>query len=530
MEDGHADKSAQQGPLCISTGIGIIPAGQSEDCLYLAVYAPTAATPASKLPVFVFIQGGGFNANSNPNLNGTGLIEASGHNIVVVTFNYRVGPWGFLASSSSAAGLPVANNGLRDQRKALEWVNKYISAFGGDPNHVVLGGDSAGAASIALHMTAYGGRNDNLFHAAAAESVSFAPILTPSESQYQYNALARAAGCSQTGSAESLKCLRSKSAAVIEAHNYNIPYPRQTRPPLFMFNPTLDGDFVTDLTYNALTQGKFVDIPLIVGDDTNGGTIFTPRDTRSQEDSDRFLTSQFPDLSTPQLAEINNLYPKPDQCPLHRCWWRQVSNAYGEMRYMCPSLYVSSAMANSSSLGASEHEVTALPSDAASRILGRGSTLGQRPDLAKEEMDKSLLVRSMSTAGGKSWAYRYDVEDPDQMAQGLGVPHTVELNAIFGPTNVPPGAAPASYFKFKSNENVVPVIQAYWTSFIRTFDPNTYKLNYSARWDGYYNQNGQPQRLVFQDAGLTQMETLDPGLRQRCAYLQSIGPIIRQRL
>lgn len=75
--------------------------------------------------MFFWIQGGGFNADSNADYDGTGLIQASGQNIVVVTFNYRVGPYGFLASEEvEKAG--ALNNGLKDILKALEWVQKYI--------------------------------------------------------------------------------------------------------------------------------------------------------------------------------------------------------------------------------------------------------------------------------------------------------------------------------------------------------------------------------------------------------------------
>lgn len=91
------------------------------------MYAPSNATSDSRLPVFFFIQGGGFSVNSNPNLNGTGLVNASGNNIVVVTINYRVGPYGFLTDGDTIS----PNNGLFDQRKALEWVQKYIAQFGG---------------------------------------------------------------------------------------------------------------------------------------------------------------------------------------------------------------------------------------------------------------------------------------------------------------------------------------------------------------------------------------------------------------
>lgn len=78
------------------------------------------------MPVYFYIQGGGFNGNTNPNYNGKGLILASGMNIVVVNFNYRVGPYGFLAGREVAKGASL-NNGLKDIVKALEWVQKYVS-------------------------------------------------------------------------------------------------------------------------------------------------------------------------------------------------------------------------------------------------------------------------------------------------------------------------------------------------------------------------------------------------------------------
>ena len=86
----------QHGDICLSTGSTTITSGFSEDCLFVDVYAPTKARQGSDtpLPVYVYIQSGGFNSNSNANYNGSGLIRASDLNIVVVTFNYRVGPTG----------------------------------------------------------------------------------------------------------------------------------------------------------------------------------------------------------------------------------------------------------------------------------------------------------------------------------------------------------------------------------------------------------------------------------------------------
>jgi len=78
--------------------------------------------------VYFFIQGGGFNSNSNANYNGSGLVTASGFNIIVVNFNYRVGPYGFIASREIVeSDTASTNNGLKDQRKAMEWIQKYIT-------------------------------------------------------------------------------------------------------------------------------------------------------------------------------------------------------------------------------------------------------------------------------------------------------------------------------------------------------------------------------------------------------------------
>lgn len=441
----------------------------SEDCLFLDVYAPTNATSKSKLPVYFFIQGGAFNANSNANYNGSGLIKASGMNIVVVNFNYRVGPYGFLASKEVLAGGSV-NNGLKDQRKALEWMQKYISRFGGDPQHVTMGGDSAGAASIALHLTAYGGRDDGLFHATAAESQSFASMLNVEESQYQYNNLVIRTGC--IDEEDTLACLRSLNVTFLQKNNFNTPSPGAQVAPIAMYNPVIDNDLIQDYTYRAFEQGKFLHLPAIFGDDTNEGTIFTPKNTSTIGQSDTFLQSQFPALTFEHLRTINSLYPVAEQYPNSGKFWRQVSNAYGEQRYICPGIFISNAHARD----------------------------------------------SVSC----NWNYHWNVIDPVSAAAGYGVSHTVETSAIWGPENVN-GGAPASYST--TNSATVPVAQAYWTSFIRSFNPNTHRLPGTPEW-GAWTLDGY-QRLLFQ-TNATAMETVPDDQKKRCAYLSSIGVAIKQ--
>lgn len=122
MLDSHGSALVElpfkHGSICLGTGYTAIPTGQSEGCLFLDVYAPSTTTRKLK-PVYIFIQGGGFNHNANLSTNGSSLITASGHNIMAVTFNYRVGPYGFLASKEVKAQ-GNTNIGLKDQRKVFE--------------------------------------------------------------------------------------------------------------------------------------------------------------------------------------------------------------------------------------------------------------------------------------------------------------------------------------------------------------------------------------------------------------------------
>ncbi len=100
----------------------------AEDCLFLAVYAPFNATEQSMLPIMFFIQGGGFGSNSNGNFNGTGLVESSGMNMIVVRINYRVGILGFIAGTAVNADKngAVPNNGLNDSKSSFLLVGDIL--------------------------------------------------------------------------------------------------------------------------------------------------------------------------------------------------------------------------------------------------------------------------------------------------------------------------------------------------------------------------------------------------------------------
>jgi para-nitrobenzyl esterase len=145
---GTRDASAF-GPICPQPNLpGRLVLPQSEDCLSLNVWTPNSA-PGAKLPVMVWIYGGSFVSGGSafPIYDG---VELAQHGVVVVTLNYRLGWLGFFNHPALAAANPgeSGNFGLLDQIAALQWVQKNIAAFGGDPANVTIFGESAGGMSV----------------------------------------------------------------------------------------------------------------------------------------------------------------------------------------------------------------------------------------------------------------------------------------------------------------------------------------------------------------------------------------------
>ncbi|KAF2708467.1 alpha/beta-hydrolase [Pleomassaria siparia CBS 279.74] len=329
------------GPICIGSGTNLkfeFGDTQSEDCLFANVFAPANATTNSSLPVYVFVQGGGFNMNGNANYNGGDLINAADGQMVVVNFNYRVGPYGFMASKEISDDPDTSlNNGLKDQRQLLKWVKTHIREFGGNPDHVTLGGVSAGAASVVLQLTAHGGRDDKLFHAVAAESQAFPPIRNVTEMQWAFDALLKKTDCAD------LACLRNLDAVSFQTavRTFKVPFPGGKNPPLYFWNPTLDFDFVKDYTYNEVKAGHFVKVPTIFGDTTNEGLGFTPSNINSLSKAEQFVKDQFPNIDNADDVRIRSVWHG-SLDPRRDPQWRNIaSDVYGHIRYICPGLNLS---------------------------------------------------------------------------------------------------------------------------------------------------------------------------------------------
>jgi para-nitrobenzyl esterase len=227
----------------------------SENCLFLNVQRPTGVTPGRKLPVYVFIHGGGLVNGSSNQAGGGKIVRETG--AVVVSMNYRLGIFGFLGLdglSKNGAG----DYGFLDQQAALKWVHRNIAAFGGDPKQVTLGGESAGAFSVCGHLTSPGSRG--LFARAMMQSGSCTsrPV---ADTQSDSATFATAAGC--TDAATVVSCLRGKSAATLLDASTG-------------FGPTLtSGTKSLPLpTAAAVAHGKFARVPIVNGSNRDEGRTF----------------------------------------------------------------------------------------------------------------------------------------------------------------------------------------------------------------------------------------------------------------
>jgi len=229
--------------------------GPSEDCLYLNLWMP-ADTAEARLPVMVWIHGGGFAAGSSsePRQDGGNLSKKG---VMVVSFNYRMGVFGFLAhpeltreSEHGASG----NYGLLDQVAALQWVRRNIATFGGDPDNVTIFGESAGSASVSGLMASP--LAQGLFRCAIGESGAFfsteEPLKTLARAEDEGVRFAESA----FGTA-SLQALRSKSAR--ELLDAALKLPREH------FRPDIDGFFLPADCGSIYAAGGQSHVPLLAG-------------------------------------------------------------------------------------------------------------------------------------------------------------------------------------------------------------------------------------------------------------------------
>jgi acetylcholinesterase len=248
------------------------------------------------------------------------IVQQSVYNnkpVISISINYRMAAFGFLYSAEvEAAG--TQNLGLRDQRLAMQWVNKHISSFGGDPSKVTIWGESAGAYSVGDHIVAYDGENDGLFRAAILESggPSSAPLNGTDWYQQMYDNLTQSVGCADAN--DTLQCLRDVPFEKIAPYGYQ---------GLEWFH-VIDGDFITRYGQESLTQGKFAKIPLILGTNTDEGFGVNGVNT-DEEAVNQIVHSKRWNVNETEARHILKLYPNDPALGEPYGWGNRTWPQYG---------------------------------------------------------------------------------------------------------------------------------------------------------------------------------------------------------
>jgi para-nitrobenzyl esterase len=291
----------------------------SEDCLFVNVWTPTSQKGA-KLPVLFWIHGGGWQGGSgyHPAYDGE---QFAGHGVVVVTFNYRVGLFGFLAhsgltkeSSTRASG----NYGLLDQLAALKWVQRNIEQFGGDPTKVTIAGESAGSYSVSALTASPLSRS--LFRGAIAESGAY---VMPQRDAIRSLQDSEKIGLEFTRSigTDDIASLRAMSAE-------NLMKAVGKMTDFFAFQPCVDGYFLPEPVYATYAKHQQANVPVLIGSNTDEGAFLLP----TQRPTENVLKAQIDRTFGAKSSVVRDIYPM--ATPSDRL--RSELNLYADVTFTYP--------------------------------------------------------------------------------------------------------------------------------------------------------------------------------------------------
>lgn len=385
-----------------------IRAGASEDCLTLNVVAPAAPSAAPR-PVLVFIHGGAYvtGGSSEPIYQGNHLVERG--DIVYVSLNYRLGALGYLDFSGfSTAQRPFDSNlGLRDQVAALEWVQRNIAVFGGDPSNVTLFGQSSGANAVTTLMCTPAA--EGTFARAIAES-------PPAASVYGKRR-------ARAWAAEFLEILGARAGDAVHALTNASPSDlvaatatltarcTDEQPGTRATAPVVDGEFLPAHPLDVFAAGKAHRVPLIVGTNSHEGRYFP----------------LFLDIIPTTRARIDKMF---DQTP-------------DDVKERAIAAY------------------PGYPGRRAATDLG-GDVVFWEP---------SILVAQGHSAAAPTYSYRYDFEPRLLRTVGLRATHGTELFAVFGVGSEGLARQSTLLGGRRGLRAVTDVVQSHWLHFVTHGEP-----------------------------------------------------------
>lgn len=381
--------------------------GPSEDCLTLNVWTP-AKNKSAKLPVMVWIYGGGFIAGgtSEPRQDGEHLARKG---VVVVSMNYRLGVFGFLALPELAAESrdhAAGNYGLMDQTAALRWVHKNIARFGGNPKNVTIFGESAGSISVSAQMASPLAKG--LFARAIGESggAFTAPHMT-------FSSLAESEARCENFAKSAFDTTSVASMRTVSATDLLKAATATPRSGIFTFWPNVDGDFLPASVPEIYAAGKQAHVPLLAGWNKDEGTD-------DVVDSDEKMTlERFRRLAREEFGTRADEFLK----------------AYA-------------ASNNAEALRAAEDF-------AGDRFIAYSTW--------------AWLEAQVKTGQAPVYRYRFDLGSPGDPfhPKDIGAFHSDDIEYVFGTLDSRKGA------KWRSEDyKLSELMQSYWTNFARTGDPN----------------------------------------------------------
>ncbi|KAK0610973.1 carboxylesterase [Immersiella caudata] len=368
----RADVSPLPLPLTIANGFS--PASVNfetnilgnEDCLFLNVYSPKNA---SKLPVVVWIHGGGYGLGSANSFDFNYIGQTVDNGFVAVAIQYRLGAFGFL-SSAEVAKHGTVNAGVYDMHFALQWVQKYISRFGGDPDQVTITGESAGGGSVMLMAMANGGtEGTKLFR----RGISSSPYY-PTQPEFDggmptdyYLQFARRAGCLEADEAvptdgSLFKCLEKTDTIALQNASAYTSYAAKASQ--WAFIPVTDGKLIREQPTEQLLAGKVNGERMLAGANANEGRYFVPNNITTADRFLAFIRLNWPGLSPSAITSVLAAYAFPDNITaahprfdtdgLHFpfatsvsgaavSWQQAAYNLYGETTFVCPAYWLADA-------------------------------------------------------------------------------------------------------------------------------------------------------------------------------------------
>jgi carboxylesterase type B len=321
----------------------------SEDCLFLNVFKPSANSAAassdgsnnnsssSSLPVALFIHGGSYTDGSSNIYPMTALLNYWENKAVIVTVNYRLGVLGFSGSNQlrqlDSTG-STGNQGILDQRMAMQWVHDNIQSFGGDPSRVMIFGESAGAGSVSVHLTMT--NSFGLYSRALMESGSFSQwsMQTMETAEKSFSSFKEQTKCYNIADANAeLKCLQSLTTTEVNTAQLALK--------AINYSPTADNVEASTHPWLVLNAGQANPVPILLGTNTDEGTHFIalPTDCTKKQLIDYWNMYQ---LDTDKLSELyleNSTYPQVDSN--YTDYYFAGERSFGDNLFSCPARHAS---------------------------------------------------------------------------------------------------------------------------------------------------------------------------------------------